>query len=341
MSRRYSPQNFHHFQMNQASLSAKASNARIPLGNSDLRVSRIGLGCWPMAGITSVGVTDQESIATVQAAIEAGINFFDTAYSYGYDGRSDRVLQQAIGDRRDQVIIAHKVGTHWNELRQRCIDGSPQRLLVEAEECLKRLGTDHVDVMYLHTPDPKVPIEDSAGAILEICRRGWARYAAVSNVNLEEARRFQAVCPVVAVQPYFNMFQQDAVQGLMPLFAQSHIACVCYWVLMKGLLAGKLQRDHIFEPSDRRLTYPIFQGQAWQRAQDLLDHLRAMAGDLQCSVAQLVIAWTLAKPGIAVALLGAKRPEQIRETARSMDLALDLATLETIDGWIKQASAPE
>jgi aryl-alcohol dehydrogenase-like predicted oxidoreductase len=312
----------------------------VRLGDSDLVVSRIALGMWPMAGITSVGVSEVQSIATVEAAVEQGINFFDTAFAYGYNGESDRVLRAGLGKGRTKVIIAHKVGTHWNEHKERCIDGSRARLIAQAEECLKRLGTDYLDVLYLHTPDPKTPIEESAGAIQDICQRGWARHAAVSNVSPEQALQFHRVCPVIAIQPYFNMFQQDAVRALVSFARVNKITMACYWILMKGLLAGKLARDHVFDPNDRRLTYSIFQGEAWQRAQDLLDHLRAMSLEHKCTVSQLVIAWSLAQPGVDVALLGAKRPEQIVETARAMHMRLDSSTLEAINGWIATAAHP-
>lgn len=310
----------------------------ISLGGSDLKVSRIGLGCWPMAGITSIGISDSDSIATVKAALDCGINFFDTAFSYGYDGRSDEILRQALVNRRSEAVVAHKVGSHWadtngNGQKQRVVDGSPACLLEQAQQCVRRIGSDYVDLMYLHTPDPNVPIEDSAGAIAEICRSGLARYAGVSNVNSEQAARFASVCPVIAIQPYFNMFQQECVAELKPFASNHRIDLVCYWILMKGLLSGNLQRDHSFAPSDRRLTYPIFQGDAWQRAQNLLDQLRTLANDLHCTVTQLVTAWSLTQPGVSVALLGAKRPEQIREAAGSLTLKLPSSIVEQIASW--------
>ena len=320
-----------------ASLNLSTSESWVSLGNSDLKVSRIGLGCWPMAGITSIGVSDADSIATVQEALACGINFFDTAFSYGYDGRSDEILRMALQNRRDQAIIAHKVGSHWDEQKKRVVDGSPARLKAQAQACVQRIGSDYVDVMYLHTPDPNVPIEDSAGAIAEICKSGLARFAAVSNVNSQQAARFAQVCPVVAIQPYFNMFQQESVAELHS-FASSHqVSLVCYWILMKGLLSGNLKRDHQFDPNDRRLTYPIFQGEAWQRAQDLLDKLRSLASDLQCTVAQLVTAWSLTNPSVTVALLGAKRPDQIREAAGALELKLSAETITMIDSWCQPA----
>ena len=301
------------------------------LGKSDLYVSRVGLGCWPMSGISSLGVTDELSESTIHAALAQGINFFDTAYSYGYDGRSDQVLGKALANQRAQAVIAHKVGAHWDDKKQRVVDGSRKTLIAHAQECLTRLKTDYVDLMYLHCPDPSVPIEESAEAIAEICKRGWARFAGVSNVNPEQAKRFSAVCPVIAIQPYFNLFQQDAVRELFPFASTNHVSMVCYWVLMKGLLSGRLSRDHVFDPTDRRLSYPIFQGQAWQNAQDVLDKLRHFANELDCTVTQLVVAWSLTQPGVNVALLGAKRPEQILESAQSMYLKIDAQLIEQIN----------
>jgi len=287
-----------------------------------------------MSGISSLGVTDELSISTIRAALDHGVNFFDTAYSYGYDGRSDRVLGSALRTSRDRAIIAHKVGAHWDDKKQRVVDGRRETLFAQAQECLTRLGMDHVDVMYLHSPDPMVPIEESAEAIAEICKRGWARYAAVSNVNLEQATRFAAVCPIVAIQPYFNLFQQDAVCELLPFSLPNNISMVCYWVLMKGLLSGRLKRDHVFDPTDRRLTYPIFQGQAYENAQNVLDRLRHLANELDCTVAQLVVAWTLTKLGISVALLGARRPEQIIESVQAMHMKLEADVIEQVNALV-------
>lgn len=304
------------------------------LGNSDLMVSSVGFGCWPMAGITSIIDSTDEVRASIVSALDAGVNFFDTAYSYGYAGESDRLLREALAGRRDEAIIASKAGMYWNENRQRVLDSSGKTLIKHAEEILMRLGTDRLDLFYLHTPDGQTPIEESAEAIGQIVKRGLARYAAVSNVSLAQAQAFHAICPVIAIQPYFNMLQQDSVAGLRDFCARENIGLVCYWVLMKGLLAGHLSRHHQFDPRDRRLNYDIFRGESWQKNQDLVDQLRAIAGRIGCTVSQLVIAWTLAQPGITVALCGAKRPSQIMENAGGMHLPLDAATLAEIDACI-------
>jgi aryl-alcohol dehydrogenase-like predicted oxidoreductase len=305
-----------------------------PLGNTRLRVSPIGLGCWPMSGISSLDVNDTDSLATISAALDAGINFIDTAYSYGYDGRSDRLLASVLAGRRDEVVLASKVGTHYDADQQRVIDGRPETLIRHARECLERLQVDRVDVMYLHIPDPKVPLEDSAAGIAEIISQGMASTAGVSNVNLEQLQLFHGHCPVAVVQPSFNMLQQQEVLQIRDFCLAKHISIACYWVLMKGLLAGKMNRDHQLDPNDRRRSYPIYQGAAWDRAQDLLDRLRSLAIELECTVAQLVVAWTIQQPGITCALCGAKRASQIQETAGAMHLTLSQEVLESIDQWL-------
>ena len=310
---------------------------RRQLGDSDLWVSPVGFGCWPIAGVSSLQVNDADSLATLRAAIDTGINFFDTAFSYGYAGEADKLLAQIIRERpEEEMIIASKVGSHYDAQRRRVVDGRPETLLAKAKLGCQRLGVDTLDVIYLHEVDPNVPLADSAGGIAEIVKRGLARYAGVSNVDGKQLQEFQAECPVIVVQPPFNMFQTEKVADIGDVCREHNIAIVCYWALMKGLLAGHIGRDHKFDPADKRLTYPLFQGEAWQRAQDLLDKLRQLAGDLECTVAQLVVAWTLAQPGITVALCGAKRPAQIEETAAAMRLSLSADNLAQIDGWLAQ-----
>ena len=307
---------------------------RRQLGNSDLWVSPVGFGCWPIAGVSSLEVNDADSLATLHAAIDAGINFFDTAFSYGYTGEADKLLAQVLCDRSAEMIIATKVGSHYDSQRRRIVDGRPETLLANAKLGCARLGVDSVDVIYLHEVDPQVPVAESAGGIAQVVQQGWARYAGVSNVDAAQLQEFHAECPVIVVQPPFNMFQPEHVAAIRDICNQHNIAIACYWALMKGLLAGHIDRDHQFDPADKRLTYPIFQGEAWLRAQDLLDNLRRLAGELECTVAQLVVAWTLAQPGLTVALCGAKRPAQIEETAAAMRLSLAADVLEQIDGWL-------
>ncbi len=305
------------------------------LGTSDLLVSPVSFGCWPIAGISSLEVNDRDSLATLHAACDAGINFFDTAYSYGYDGEADRLLAQVLRERGEKLIVASKVGSHYRPDRTRTVDGRPVTLIRHAQEIVERLGVEAVDVMYLHEPDPQVPIKESAAAIAEIIRRGWARYAGVSNVSLQQLAAFHQTCPIIVVQPPFNMLQPESLDAIRSYCMEQQIGVACYWVLMKGLLAGKLLRDHQFDPRDRRLNYPIYQGVAWERAQDLLDALRAIATVKGCTVSQLVIAWTLQQPAITTAICGAKRSQQITETAFAMQVQLNPSELEQVGAQLR------
>ncbi|MFN3189839.1 MAG: aldo/keto reductase [Aureliella sp.] len=307
------------------------------LGNSDLHVSAIGLGLWPIAGVSTLGTTEANSLATIHQALDCGINFIDTAYSYGYDGESDRILSQVLRDRSGEMIVATKVGQHFDASRQRRVDATPATIRRHTNESLTRLGIETVDILYLHCPDPNVPVADSASAIRELIESGKARYAGISNVSAEQLATFCEVCPVVVAQPPYNMLQQDAVAEIRPICDVQSIGIACYWALMKGLLAGRFERDHQFDPADKRLTYEIYQGESWARAQNLLDALRTIARDNQCTVAQLVLTWTVHQPNITSALCGAKRPDQIRETAETLSVASRLGEDSTALAAVKVA----
>lgn len=301
------------------------------LGRTQIEVSAVALGCWPISGMTSLDVNERDSLATVRAAHEAGINFFDTAYCYGANGESERLIGRALAGVRDQVVIATKCGIHWDEKLERQIDGRPATLKRECEESLQRLGTDRVELLYLHAPDPKTPVSDSAGALKELMDAGKARAVGVSNFSLEQLGQFHRVCPISAFQPAYNMLQREIEADTLPWCQENDVSVVVYWPLMKGLLAGKLKRDHAFDPRDGRAKYPMFQGDEWQKNQDFVDELREIAADIGKTVAQLVVNWTIHQEGITSALCGAKRASQIKETAGAMDWQLNDAQLERID----------
>jgi aryl-alcohol dehydrogenase-like predicted oxidoreductase len=311
-----------------------------PLGQTDIRVSAVAMGCWPISGMTTLGVTEAESLATLHAAIEAGINFFDTAYCYGAAGESERLIARAIAGKRDQVVIATKGGLHWNAAQEREYDGRPATLRRECEESLRRLGTDRVELLYLHAPDPKTPIAESAAGLLALKNEGKARAIGVSNFSVAQLEEFHAVCPIDAFQPPYNMLQRQIEQDTLPWCRERGISVMVYWPLMKGLLAGKLPRDHVFQPGDGRAKYPMFQGEEFQRNQDFLDRLREIAGEVGKTVAQVVIKWTIGQPGITSALCGARRPAQILETAGSLGWQLSAEQLRRIDEALAERGKP-
>ncbi len=302
-----------------------------PLGKTEIHVSPVALGCWPIAGVTSVEVNDADSLATLRASLEAGVNFLDTAYNYGFAGESERLIRQAIDGRREQVVIATKGGLHWDAAGGRLHDARPETLRRECDESLQRLGTDYVDLLYLHAPDPDVPITESAGALAELLKAGKTRSVGVSNVTLAETIDFATVCPVSACQMKYNMLQREIEADLVPWCQENKVSLVTYWPLMKGLLAGKMQRDHVFVPKDGRAKYPMFQGEEWQKNQDLVDALREIGRECNRTVAQVVINWTIHRPGITAALCGAKRAYQAQENASGAGWRLNAAQIAAID----------
>ncbi|NLX99786.1 MAG: aldo/keto reductase [Rhodopirellula sp.] len=310
------------------------------LGNTGMRVSTVALGCWPIAGMTSPGATEENSLATIGACFELGINHLDTAYMYGRDGESERLIARALGSRRGAMVIATKGGLHWDEEGRRVHDASPATLRRQCEESLRRLNTDQVDLLYLHAPDPNVPVAESAGALKRLMDEGKTRAVGASNLDVAELESFIAHCPLAAYQPPYNMLQRDIEADTLPWCRDRGIAVLVYWPLMKGLLAGKLKRTDTFAESDSRRKYPMFQGDQWQKNHDLVDKLREIAEEIGCTVAQLVIHWTVRQPGITAAVCGAKRPDQIREAAAAANLLLSEAQMARIGQALAERGKP-
>ncbi len=304
------------------------------LGKTEIRIAPVGLGCWPIAGMTSLDVNDQDSLRTLRAAIDMGINMLDTAYGYGANGESDALIRAAIAGQREKVVIASKAGMHWKPDGNRCFDASPSRVVQECEESLLRLGVDEIDLFYLHAVDPKVPIQDSAGAFAALLEQGKIRSVGVSNVTVEQLNSFSDVCDVAAVQPPYNMLQRGIEKDLVPFCIERRISVINYWPLMKGLLAGKIRRGHTFAPEDKRLSYEVFQGAKFERAQQLLDCLDDVAKDVGKTLAQVVVNWTIHQPGITATLCGAKRDWQIAETAGAMGWRLPDAQMNRIENLL-------
>lgn len=316
-----------------------------PLGSSAVSVGPLGLGCWPLASMTRTGVTREAAVATIRAAIDAGITHLDTAYCYGEHGESERAIREATAGRRDAVVIAGKCGIHWepdpttSPPRRQAVDGRPERIRAEVEESLGRLGTDRFDLLYLHAPDPAVPIEESAGALRLLLDAGKARAIGLSNATVEQLARFAAVCPLAACQMHFNMLQRDIAKEVLPWCMGRGVAMVVYWPLMKGLLAGRMHRGQVFPTSDSRHKYPMFNGDEFARNLGFVDAIRPVADRLGCPLPDVVLAWTAEQPGITSVLFGATSPEQVVENARALRCDLDAPARAAIAAAI-QARGP-
>ena len=306
------------------------------LGRSDLAVSPVGFGCWPLAGVTSLGVEDSQGIETIRTALECGINLFDTAFSYGADGRSDRVLRQALADvPREKYILCSKVGTHYDASGKRVVDGRAEILIEHTKRSVERLGVTQIDLMYLHQPDPRTDLRQSAEAFAELQQSKLVAHVGLSNANLQECQTFHSVCPLTALQIPFNMLQQETYRGLVDWCLAEQIGITSFWVLMKGLFAGKIEREHQLDVADRRRAYAMYQAEQWDINQDFVDVLRKTASSLNWSVAQLVVRWSLERTGMTSCLVGAKRPDQIRESAAALQTPLPDNATATIEEAIE------
>lgn len=300
------------------------------IGSTHIQVTPVAMGCWPIVGITSVDVSESASLKTLEAALYSGINFFDTAYCYGYEGESERMIGRALGHRRDDIVIATKGGIHWKDKVQQK-DGRPATIKRQCDESLARLNTDRVELYYHHAPDPDVPVSETATAFRELLDQGKVLSVGVSNYSVKQMAQFSEVCPISAFQPHFNMLQREIEDAEVPWCVEHQVSVMVYWPLMKGLLAGKLPRNHKFDPKDGRQKYPMFQGDEWKKNQDFIDFLRVVAKEAGRSVADVVVNWTIHRRGIDVALCGAKRPEQIQETAASLNWKLSDEHIQAIN----------
>lgn len=296
--------------------------------------SKIVLGLWPIAGVTTIGVTAEAARATVAAAIEGGIATFDTAYSYGFDGESDRLIGQFVRAERERFTIIGKVGQRWDTDHNRVIDGSPAQLTLDAEESLRRMKLDYIDILFLHSPDPKVPLEQSAEAMAGLKKRGLCCRIGISNASASDITQFADVVQTDAIQCPLNMIQRDNIETLIAPSANSGREVYVFWTLMKGLLAGRISRDHVFEAGDSRPGYAIFQGDIRRRIHDAIDRLHELGSDLDQTVSQLSVGWAISQPGVTGALVGARRPEQIRETLQAKVMTAD--TLQQIESIVSE-----
>lgn len=294
-----------------------------PLGSSGLAVGPLGLGCWPLAGMTRTGITRETAEATVAAALDAGVTHLDTAYCYGEAGESERAIAAAIGGRRERVFLAGKCGIHWEPGRKQCVDGRPDRLRREVEESLVRLGTDRLDLLYLHAPDPVIPLAESMGALARFRDEGLTRSIGVSNVGIEQLSVAAAAAPLAACQLPYNMLQREIEREILPWCVGHGVAMVVYWPLMKGLLAGEMTPDLVFPTTDSRHKYPMFSGEEFRKNLDFVEVVRGQAARLGVAVPDLVLAWTAEQAGITSVLFGATSPEQVRTNARALTCHLD------------------
>jgi aryl-alcohol dehydrogenase-like predicted oxidoreductase len=231
------------------------------------------------------------------------------------------------------MVIATKCGIHYEDSKM-VNDNRRERLRLECEESLRRLGTDRVELLYLHAHDEVTPVADSAAVLRKLMDEGKTRSVGVSNFTVEQMEEFHAICPVTATQMPYNMLQRGIEECTIPWCRERNVAVMVYWPLMKGLLSGKLARGEALDERDNRRNYPMYQGDELQKNQDFVDELRRVSDSSGRTVAQIVVNWTISQPGITSALCGAKRPAQIEETAAAMGWQMTVEQRAIVDAAI-------
>jgi len=311
-----------------------------------VEVSRVGLGTWAIGGTEWGAVPEEAAIATIFGSIEHGINFIDTAPIYGR-GRAEELISKAMRQygNREAFYIATKAGLDWNN------DGvfansTPERLRREVEDSLRRLGTTHIDLYQVHWPDTLMPVEEVAGVLSEFVAAGKVRALGVSNFAVAQMEAFRRVAPLASNQPPYNIFEREIDEGVLPWCESNGVAVLTYSSLCRSLLGGRLRRGMKFEGSDIRAVDPKFQeprfGQYMTAVERLTDFAREQYGK---TIIELAARWVLDRPGVSVALWGAKRPDQLDPIEGVMGWKLNADAMAEIDrivaGSVKDPIGPE
>jgi len=300
------------------------------LGNQGLRVSALGLGCMGMSEF--YGEADEkEALATIDAALELGINFLDTADMYG-PFTNEKLVGKAIAGRRENIILATKFGNVRGEDGSRLgINGRPEYVRACCDASLKRLNVDHTDLYYQHRVDPNVPIEDTVGAMAELVQQGKVLFLGLSEAAPETIRRAHAVHPISALQTEYSLWSRDPEKVLFPLVQELGIGFVAYSPLGRGFLTGRFQRYEDIPEDDFRRHQPRFQGENFEKNIQLVRKVEELAKEKNVTPGQLALAWVRAQSDNIVPIPGTTRTKHLRENAAAVDIQLRDEELQQID----------
>lgn len=323
------------------------------IGQTDMKASCIAFGAWAIGGGPWWGPSDdEESVRAIHAALDAGVNLIDTAPLYEY-GRSERLVGRAIRGRRDQVIVATKCGlwykdsrgSEWFPQAGHMIRRSlrPDTIREEIEESLRNLGVDCIDLYQTHwqaiEPD-KTPIADTMACLLALRDQGKIRAIGASNATTADMQDYRRAGELSACQPRYSMLDRTIEADVLPYCLTNGIAVLAYSPLEQGLLTGKIGMDRQFAEGQYRNNIPWFRPVNRRRVLDVLDGWKDLCAAYGCTLGQLVIAWTVAQPGLTVALCGARKTAHAIENARAGDLVLDAATLARMRRDIEALGQP-
>ncbi len=319
------------------------------LGASGVKVTPIIFGAWAVGGWMWGGADDQQSIDTIRAAIDAGVNTIDTAAIYGM-GHSETLVGKAIAGRpRDQVVIATKCGMRWDDPKaegiepwnQKTPDGQdvvvrknskPASIAWEVEQSLKRLNTDYIDLYQIHWPDTSTPLEDSMAAMEKLREAGKIRAIGVSNYNVQQMQQAGKVVKLASLQPPYSVLRRGIEKEILPYCRDHDIGVMVYSPLERGLLTGKVTVDRKFPPGDHRAEHKLFTVDSRRRILTALESIRPIAARHKANFAQIIINYTIHVPGITAALVGARTVEQAQSNAFAMTFTLSTDERQVIRG---------
>jgi aryl-alcohol dehydrogenase-like predicted oxidoreductase len=309
------------------------------LGTAGPTVSALGLGCMGMSG--SYGPADEaESIATIHAALDAGITLIDTGDFYGM-GHNELLIRDALrGRRREDVCLSVKLGPLRDPGGMMLgFDARPAQVKTMLAYSLRRLGTEYIDIYRPARVDPNVPIEETVGAIAEMVQAGYVRHIGLSEAGVESVRRAQAVHPIADLQIEYSLLSRGIEAAILPACRELGIGITAYGVLSRGLLGGRWSRERSATPGDFRAHSPRFQGENLEHNLALVEELRALAEERGANVAQLAIAWVLSRGEDIVPVVGARRQEQLIDVLGALDAQLSTEDLQRIEEAIPAGTA--
>lgn len=310
------------------------------LGNSDMNITRIGLGAWAIGGSWRWGwghQDEKDSIQTIHKALDTGINWIDTAPAYGL-GTSEKVIGKALKERTDKPYIFTKCGILWDDKGKAWQEISAKTIEKEIDQSLKRLGVDVIDLYQIHWPNPDKNIEEAWETLAKIKEQGKVRYIGVSNFSVEQLKRAAKIAPITSLQPPYSIIRRDIEKEILPYCKENNIGVIVYSPMASGLLTGKVTPQWVanLPDDDWRKHADDFKEPRLTRNLALVDILREIAQKHNSTVAEISIAWTLHNPAVTAAIVGMRKPQQVDGVKGAANIKLDQEDLQKIETFLKE-----